>query len=46
MHNAILLEHISTRIAARGLRCLIPSETPTDDGGIALGQAVVAAALG
>lgn len=46
MHNAILLEHISTRIAARGLRCLIPSETPTNDGGIALGQAVVAAALG
>lgn len=46
MHNAILLEHTSTRIAARGLRCLTPSETPTNDGGIALGQAAVAAALG
>lgn len=45
MHNALLLAHVSARVEARGLRCLSHVDIPANDGGIALGQAVVAAAL-
>ncbi len=44
MQNAILLARLISRIEAVGLRCLSNLKTPTNDGGVALGQAVVAAA--
>lgn len=42
--NARLLEETAARLRARGLIPLIPSHVPANDGGLALGQAVVAAA--
>ncbi|MEP9349492.1 carbamoyltransferase HypF [Xanthobacter sp. KR7-225] len=42
--NAILLEAMARRLAARGLTVLLPAEAPANDGGLALGQAAVAAA--
>ncbi len=42
--NALLLEQLVARLAAAGLPLLVPSEVPANDGGIALGQAVIAAA--
>lgn len=42
--NARLLEETAARLRARGLIPLIPSQVPANDGGLALGQAVVAAA--
>jgi hydrogenase maturation protein HypF len=42
--NRILLELVAPRLRAGGLRVLVPRIVPTNDGGIALGQAVIAAA--
>ncbi|MFG1360050.1 carbamoyltransferase HypF [Xanthobacter pseudotagetidis] len=44
MQNAILLEAMQRRLAARGLAVLLSAEAPANDGGLALGQAAVAAA--
>jgi hydrogenase maturation protein HypF len=42
--NRVLLELVAPRLRAEGLRVLVPRLVPTNDGGIALGQAVIAAA--
>ena len=42
--NRLLLEAVVTGLAERGLRPLIPQRLPLNDGGIAYGQAAVAAA--
>ncbi|MFG1416390.1 carbamoyltransferase HypF [Xanthobacter sp. V0B-10] len=42
--NALLLEETEGRLAGHGLRVLSPTQVPAGDGGLALGQAVVAAA--
>ncbi len=42
--NRILLEQVSTRLRALGLQVLSHRQVPSNDGGISLGQAVVAAA--
>ena len=42
--NARLLEETVRRLEARGLTPLVPAEVPANDGGLAFGQAVVAAA--
>jgi hydrogenase maturation protein HypF len=42
--NILLLEHAVSRLEARGFRVLVHSRVPCNDGGISLGQAVVAAA--
>jgi hydrogenase maturation protein HypF len=42
--NRRLLESVSSGLAAAGLRVLVPERLPANDGGIAYGQAVVAAA--
>lgn len=42
--NKILLERVSERVESRGLRCLSNVDTPANDGGVAFGQAVIAAA--
>ena len=41
--NRVLLERTGARLAAAGLRVLIPRRLPPNDGGIAFGQAAVAA---
>jgi hydrogenase maturation protein HypF len=41
--NRLLLESVSAGLDARGLRVLVPERLPVNDGGIAYGQAVVAA---
>jgi hydrogenase maturation protein HypF len=43
--NRLLLERVSTKLRQAGLRVLIPARLPPNDGGIAYGQAAVAAAL-
>jgi hydrogenase maturation protein HypF len=44
MQNAILTEAMARRLSARGLAVLLSAEAPANDGGLALGQAAVAAA--
>ncbi|WP_245261957.1 carbamoyltransferase HypF [Ancylobacter sp. FA202] len=44
MQNAVLLDHLVARLASAGLPLLIPAEVPANDGGLAFGQVVVAAA--
>jgi hydrogenase maturation protein HypF len=43
--NRLLLEAVAERLSASGLRVLVPRLLPPNDGGIAYGQAAVAAAL-
>jgi hydrogenase maturation protein HypF len=42
--NRLLLERVSADLCSRGLRVLVPERLPVNDGGIAYGQAVIAAA--
>ncbi len=42
--NRLLLEQVSGRLEARGLRVLTHRSVPANDGGLALGQAAIAAA--
>ncbi len=42
--NRLLLEATAARLAGAGLRVLVPERLPPNDGGIAFGQAAVAAA--
>ncbi len=42
--NRLLLERVAARLAGSGHRLLIPERVPANDGGIAFGQAAVAAA--
>jgi hydrogenase maturation protein HypF len=42
--NRILLSRVASRLEAEGLQVLAPGEVPANDGGLALGQAAVAAA--
>ncbi len=44
MQNRLILEALTTRLNEQGYRVLIPTDYPVNDGGIALGQAVIAAA--
>jgi hydrogenase maturation protein HypF len=44
MQNAVLFEQLSERLAACGLVVLAHRQVPANDGGIALGQAAIAAA--
>jgi hydrogenase maturation protein HypF len=44
MQNALLLTGLIDTLTDRGLRCLTHTRVPANDGGIALGQAVIAAA--
>jgi hydrogenase maturation protein HypF len=43
--NRLLLERTSERLAAAGLRVLVPERLPPNDGAISYGQAAVASAL-
>ncbi|QIK38184.1 carbamoyltransferase HypF [Caldichromatium japonicum] len=43
--NRLLFESVTTRLRAAGLRVLTHRQVPTNDGGLALGQGCVAAAL-
>jgi hydrogenase maturation protein HypF len=42
--NRLLLARTAEALAERGLRLLVPEKLPPNDGGIAFGQAAVAAA--
>lgn len=44
MQNRLLLEALAGRLRAAGLNLLVPASAPANDGGIALGQAAIAAA--
>lgn len=45
LHNAVLLERLTARLSERRLAVLTQADVPSGDGGLALGQAVVAGAL-
>jgi hydrogenase maturation protein HypF len=45
MQNQLLQTQLSSRLLSLGLTVLVPHQFPANDGGIALGQAVIAAAL-
>jgi hydrogenase maturation protein HypF len=42
--NRLLVEDAAERLRRLGLRVLLPSQLPPNDGGIAYGQAAIAAA--
>lgn len=42
--NKVLLEEVTHRIEAKGWQCFSQSKVPSNDGGLALGQAAIAAA--
>jgi hydrogenase maturation protein HypF len=42
--NRLLLERTAELLTAAGLRTLVPERVPPNDGGIAYGQAAIAAA--
>lgn len=42
--NRLILEGVTSRLNATGLRVLSPALTPSNDGGLSLGQAAIAAA--
>ena len=44
--NRLVLEGIAGRLRAQGLNPLTHCQVPSNDGGLSLGQAVIAAALG
>ena len=44
--NRLLLERTAALVREAGLRVLVPERLPPNDGGIAYGQAAVAAARG
>jgi hydrogenase maturation protein HypF len=43
--NRLILEGVSERLRTAGLKVLSPGDLPANDGGLALGQAAIAAAL-
>lgn len=43
--NRVLLEAVIAQMEHKGLKCLAQSTVPSNDGGLSLGQAVIAAAL-
>ncbi len=45
LQNRVLLEQLIRRLEALGLRVLTHAQVPANDGGLALGQAAIAAAL-
>ena len=42
--NKLLLEGVSERLAGLGLKVIAPAAFPANDGGVSLGQALIAAA--
>jgi hydrogenase maturation protein HypF len=46
LQNRLLFETLATRLEKAGLRVLAHERVPANDGGISLGQAVIAAAQG
>ena len=44
LQNVLLFTHLQARLQARGLTVLTHSQVPTNDGGLSLGQAAIAAA--